>query len=128
MAVKEIAASWGCRQNACPSRESAGKIRRQQWSLNWRIACLTVGNEHFFRLITVAARFFYFPPPRILNVEHQPASGRAPGAGAAVFPSWPAPDLYAAMSARLLASIAGRGKRLLCTVGAGSAGLIICRF
>ncbi len=90
-------------------------------TLNWRIACLTVGNEHlFFPFNHRCCLLFYLLRRVVLPVEHQPASGRAPGAGGATLSLRPAPGTYAAMPARILASIAGRGVAAGVLVGAGS--------
>ncbi|SUG85937.1 Uncharacterised protein [Salmonella enterica subsp. enterica] len=77
-------------------------------------------NTFFSRLITVAACFFIFSARVVLPVEHQPASGRAPGAGGAALSLRPAPGTYAAMPAWILASIAGRGVATGVLVSAGS--------
>ncbi|SUF98551.1 sensory histidine kinase UhpB [Salmonella enterica subsp. enterica serovar Hartford] len=77
-------------------------------TLNWRIACLMVGNEHlFFPFNHRCCLLFYFLCRVVLPVEYQPASGRAPGAGGATLSLRPAPGTYAAMPAWILASIAG---------------------
>lgn len=90
-------------------------------ALNWRIACLTVGNEHlFFPFNHRCCLLFYLLRRVVLPVEYQPASGRAPGAGGATLSLRPAPGTYAAMPARILASIAGRGVAAGVLVGAGS--------
>lgn len=63
-------------------------------TLNWRIACLTVGNEHlFFPFNHRCCLLFYLLRRVVLPVEYQPASGRAPGAGGAALSLRPAPGL-----------------------------------
>ncbi|MOA13528.1 hypothetical protein D3C78_1335860 [compost metagenome] len=53
-------------------------------------------------------------------MEHQPASGRTARTGRVAVPVWPAPRADAAMPARLLARVAGRGMVAAVLARAGS--------
>ncbi|MNU93029.1 hypothetical protein D3C71_829590 [compost metagenome] len=88
---------------------------------SWPAACLTAGNESLLLAAGLCGRqLFYLLRRLVLPVEHQPASGRTPGAGGAAVSVWPASGADAAMSARLLARFARRRVDHAGVAGAGS--------
>src|SRR5690606_17727386 len=88
---------------------------------SWRAVCLTAGNElPVFAADRRCCQLFHLLRRVVLSVEYQPASCRAPGAGGAAVPLWPAAGTNAAMPARLLAGAAGRRVADADLAGAGS--------